>query len=56
MFLTDDDIKEFIQIDKEEFGEILSFAEASRVAEKLMALFVILAEDEDPSPASDLDV
>jgi hypothetical protein len=46
MFLTDDDINEFIRIHKEEFGGDLSFAEASRMAEELMALFVMLAEDE----------
>ena len=58
MFLTDDDINEFIQIYKEEFGEILSFAETSRMAEELMALFIMLVEnetEESSSPGSDLD-
>jgi len=53
MFLTDEDINEFIQIYKEEFGEDIPFAEASRMAEGLMEFFVILAEDEDASLPSD---
>ncbi len=55
MFLTDDDIKEFMAIYEEEFGEAISFTEASRMAEELIALFVMHAEYENASLHNDLD-
>ena len=42
MDLNDEDIKEFIQIWKEEFSEEISFADAKQRAQDLLVLFRIL--------------
>ena len=47
MFLTLEDIEEFIRIYKEEFGEDLTDAQASEMAERLVRLYAALAE---PTP------
>jgi hypothetical protein len=44
MALTDDDIKEFIRLYREEFGQILPFDDARRRAEEVMTLLEMLAE------------
>ncbi len=43
MFLTDEDIHEFIRLYWEEFGELLSFGDASIRAEEVMGLIVMLS-------------
>jgi hypothetical protein len=45
MALTDDDINDFVRIYREEFGEILSFADAKRRAEEVMMLLAIFFID-----------
>ena len=47
MALTDDDINEFMRLYREEFGEILSFGNASTRAEEVIMLLAMLAEDEE---------
>jgi hypothetical protein len=43
MFLTDDDIHEFIRLYREEFGEILSFGDASIKEEEVLRLIAMLS-------------
>jgi hypothetical protein len=43
MFLTDDDIHEFIRLYREEFGEILSFGDARIRAEEVLRLIEMLS-------------
>lgn len=42
MKINDSDIQEFITIYQEEFGEELSFAEASEIAFRLFSLYTLL--------------
>lgn len=44
MFITDERVKEFIQIYVEEFGEVLSLAEAREVASNICELYLTLLE------------
>ncbi len=43
MFLTDDDIHEFIRLYRDEFGEILSFGDANIRAEEILKLIAMLS-------------
>jgi hypothetical protein len=48
MQLLDDDLNEFIRIYKEEFGDELTKAEASEMANRMMALYEVLATGRPP--------
>ena len=45
--LTDDDVNEFIKFYREEFGEILPFADAKQRAEEVMMLLEMLFIDSE---------
>jgi hypothetical protein len=47
MDLNDDDIKEFIQLYRDEFDEEISFADAKQRAQDLLQLFRILLSQEN---------
>jgi len=54
MFITDERVKEFIQIYAEEFGEVLSIAEAREVASNICELYILLLEPL-PSELKEMD-
>lgn len=53
MTLTDDDIRAFARIWKEEFGEDLSPARAREEATLLMEVYLLLADPDDSTSAED---
>lgn len=50
MYLTDDDIREFVRVWHAEFGETIPTEEAQHRAALLLELFVLLAETPPPPP------
>ena len=53
MSLNEDDIREFIRLYQEEFGEILPFDEAKRRAAEIMTIFEMFEEDENEDQSTD---
>ena len=52
MELRDEDIREFAEIWKEEFGETISVSEARHHASQLMELYALLTQAPDSGTAS----